>query len=109
MSLDLTADLYEACQQISPRHPDYATQSIEDAFDWSSLLLPLREALPGSLPFLMATGGGSRPPARARRPRFRGGDCVGRPPPLLQRQRERGGRVPVVLPLGDARAGQTGR
>ncbi|HKH36965.1 MAG TPA: hypothetical protein VKA82_07335 [Rubrobacter sp.] len=37
MSLDLTADLYEACQQISPRHPDYATQSIEDAFDWSSL------------------------------------------------------------------------
>src|SRR5215204_895250 len=37
MSLDLTVDLYEACQQISPRHPDYATQSIEDAFDWSSL------------------------------------------------------------------------
>ncbi|HET6688192.1 MAG TPA: hypothetical protein VFG82_02420 [Rubrobacter sp.] len=37
MTLDLTADLYEACQQISPRHPDYATLSIEDGFDWSSL------------------------------------------------------------------------
>ena len=37
MPLDLTADLYEACQQISPRHPDYATRSIEDGFDWSSL------------------------------------------------------------------------
>jgi hypothetical protein len=37
MSLDLTADLHEACQQISPRHPDYATLSIEDGFDWSSL------------------------------------------------------------------------
>ena len=37
MTLDLTADLYETCQQISPRHPDYATLPIEDAFDWSSL------------------------------------------------------------------------
>ena len=37
MALDLTADLYEACLQISPRHPDYATLSIEDGFDWSSL------------------------------------------------------------------------
>jgi hypothetical protein len=37
MTLDLRADLYEACQQISPRHPDYATLSIEDGFDWSSL------------------------------------------------------------------------
>ena len=37
MSLDLTADLYEACQQISPKNPDYATQSIEDGFHWSSL------------------------------------------------------------------------
>ena len=37
MPLDLRADLYEACLQISPRHPDYATLSIEDAFDWSSL------------------------------------------------------------------------
>src|SRR5215208_3546273 len=45
MSFDLTADLYEACQQISPRHPDYATLSIEDAFDWSSLSCCLLERL----------------------------------------------------------------
>jgi hypothetical protein len=37
MSLELRADLYEACQQISPRHPDYATLPIEDGFDLSSL------------------------------------------------------------------------
>src|SRR5215213_8116068 len=37
MTLDLTTDLYGACQQISPRHPDYARLSIEDGFDWSSL------------------------------------------------------------------------
>src|SRR5215204_3632299 len=37
MTLDLSADLYETCQQISPRHPDYATLSIEDGFDWSYL------------------------------------------------------------------------
>ena len=37
MTLDLTADLYETCQQIFPRDPDYATLSIEDGFDWSSL------------------------------------------------------------------------
>jgi hypothetical protein len=37
MSLDLQADLYEACQRISPTHPDYATLPIEDGFDWSSL------------------------------------------------------------------------
>jgi hypothetical protein len=37
MTLDLRADLYEACRQISPRHSDYATLSIEDGFDWSSL------------------------------------------------------------------------
>src|SRR5215210_3079927 len=37
MSLDLTADLYEACQQISPRQPDYASLSIEDGFYWSAL------------------------------------------------------------------------
>ena len=37
MSLDLKADLYEACQQISPRHPDYAALSIDDGFHWSSL------------------------------------------------------------------------
>ena len=37
MTLDLTAELYEACQQITPRHPDYATLPIEDGFDWSFL------------------------------------------------------------------------
>ena len=37
MTLDLTADLYEACQQISPTNPDYAMLPIEDGFDWSSL------------------------------------------------------------------------
>jgi hypothetical protein len=37
MPLDLTADLYEACRQISPTHPDYAVLPIEDGFDWSSL------------------------------------------------------------------------
>jgi hypothetical protein len=37
MYLDLRADLYEAWQRISPRHPDYATLPIEDGFDWSSL------------------------------------------------------------------------
>ena len=45
MTLDLTADLYEACLQISPRHPDYATLSIEDGFDWSSLSCCLFERL----------------------------------------------------------------
>jgi hypothetical protein len=45
MSLDLTADLYEVCQQISPRHPDYATLSIEDGFDWSTLSCCLFERL----------------------------------------------------------------
>jgi hypothetical protein len=37
MAPDLRADLYETCQHISPRHPDYATLPIEDGFDWSSL------------------------------------------------------------------------
>jgi hypothetical protein len=37
MTLELGADLYEACQQISPRHEDNAMLPIEDAFDWSSL------------------------------------------------------------------------
>lgn len=37
MTLDLTADLYEACQQISPTNPDYAMLPIEDGFNWSSL------------------------------------------------------------------------
>jgi len=39
MTLELGAGLYEACQQISPRHNDYATLPIEDSFDWSSLSL----------------------------------------------------------------------
>lgn len=38
MTLDLRADLYEACRHISPRHPDYVTRSIEDGFDWASSL-----------------------------------------------------------------------
>ena len=37
MTVELSADLYEACQRISPRHSDYATLSVEDGFDWSSL------------------------------------------------------------------------
>ncbi len=45
MTLDLTADLYEACLQISPRHSDYATLPIEDGFDWSSLSCCLFERL----------------------------------------------------------------
>jgi hypothetical protein len=39
MTLELGAGLYEACQQISPRHKDYATLPIEAGFDWSSLSL----------------------------------------------------------------------
>jgi hypothetical protein len=39
MTLQLGAGVYEACQQISPRHKEYATLPIEDAFDWSSLSL----------------------------------------------------------------------
>src|SRR5215218_462319 len=45
MPLELTADLYEACQQISPRHPDYARLSIEDGFDWSPVSCCLFERL----------------------------------------------------------------
>jgi hypothetical protein len=45
MPLDLRADLYEACLQISPRHPDYSTLSVEDGFDWSSLSCCLFERL----------------------------------------------------------------
>ncbi len=45
MTLDLPADLYEACLQISPRHSDYATLSIEDGFDWSPLSRCLFERL----------------------------------------------------------------
>src|ERR671912_903726 len=45
MTVELSADLYEACQRISPRHSDYATLSIEDGFDWSSLSRCLFERL----------------------------------------------------------------
>lgn len=38
MTLDLRADLYEACQQISPTHSDYATLPIREGFDWSPSL-----------------------------------------------------------------------
>jgi hypothetical protein len=31
-------DVHRACQQISPLYPDYATQSIQDGFSWSSSL-----------------------------------------------------------------------
>ena len=39
MSLDhRMADLYEACQLLSPIDPDYAKLSIEEGFNWSSCL-----------------------------------------------------------------------
>ena len=38
MLLDQRAGLHEACRQISPINPDYATLSIEEGFDWSSRL-----------------------------------------------------------------------
>jgi hypothetical protein len=38
MTLDLRADLHEACRHISPQRPDYATLPIQDGFDWSSSL-----------------------------------------------------------------------
>ena len=38
MTLDLRADLHEACRQLSPEHPDYANLPIQDGFDWSPSL-----------------------------------------------------------------------
>jgi hypothetical protein len=38
MTLDIRPDLHRACQQISPLHPDYATRSIQESFDWASSL-----------------------------------------------------------------------
>jgi hypothetical protein len=38
MTLDQRVGLYEACQQLSPIHPDYANLSIQEGFDWSSAL-----------------------------------------------------------------------
>ena len=37
MALDLQADLYEPCPEISPTHPDYALLPIQNGFDWSRL------------------------------------------------------------------------
>lgn len=39
MSLDhQQVGLYEACQQLSPIHPDHATLPIQEGFNWSSCL-----------------------------------------------------------------------
>jgi len=38
MTLDQRVSLYEACQQLSPIHPDYATLPIQEGFNWSSSL-----------------------------------------------------------------------
>jgi len=38
MTLDQRVGLYEACQQLSPIHPDYATLPIQEGFNWSSSL-----------------------------------------------------------------------
>ena len=39
MTLDhRTADLYEACQRLSPIDPDYANLPVEEGFNWSSCL-----------------------------------------------------------------------
>jgi hypothetical protein len=38
MTLTHRTGLYEACQQISPIHPDHATLPIQEGFNWSSCL-----------------------------------------------------------------------
>jgi hypothetical protein len=38
MTLTHRTSLYEACQQLSPIHPDYATLPIQEGFNWSSCL-----------------------------------------------------------------------
>ena len=38
MTLTHQTGLYEACQQISPIHPDHATLPIQEGFNWSSCL-----------------------------------------------------------------------
>src|SRR5215211_6197340 len=38
MTLDQQVGPYEACQQLSPIHPDYATLPIQEGFNWSSSL-----------------------------------------------------------------------
>jgi hypothetical protein len=39
MTFDQRVGLYEACQQLFPIHPDYATRPIQDGFSWSSYLV----------------------------------------------------------------------
>src|SRR5215204_2110771 len=36
MTFDQRVGLYEACQQLSPIHPDHATLPIQEGFNWSS-------------------------------------------------------------------------
>ena len=38
MTLTHQTGLYEACQQLSPIHPDHATLPIQEGFNWSSCL-----------------------------------------------------------------------
>jgi hypothetical protein len=38
MTLNQRVGLYEACQQLSPIHPNYATLPIQEGFNWSSSL-----------------------------------------------------------------------
>jgi hypothetical protein len=38
MTLNQRVGLYEACQQLSPIYPDYATLPIQEGFNWSSSL-----------------------------------------------------------------------
>jgi len=42
MTLDLRPVLHRACQQISTKHPDYATRPIQDGFSWASSLAGCR-------------------------------------------------------------------
>ena len=109
MTLDLTADLYEACLQISPRHPDYATLPIEDGFDWSCLSAARFESFTSwsSVPCGGRTADLDAPAEHDDRAYE---EALSRAASsATSRARERAGRVPVFLPLGDARAGQRGR
>jgi len=36
MTFDQRVGLYEACQQLSPIHPDHATLPIQEGFNWTS-------------------------------------------------------------------------
>jgi hypothetical protein len=36
MTFDQRVGLYEACQQLTPIHPDHATLPIQEGFNWSS-------------------------------------------------------------------------